>query len=174
MCLVASLYPTLCDPKDCSPPGSSVHEDSPGKNAGVGCHASSRGSSRPRDRTLFLHTHTYIHIYTYRLPWWPQTVKNLPVGDLGSIPWLGRSPGEENGYSLQYSGLENSMDCIVHGVSKSGTQLNNFQFSIFMSIPISNSSHLLSLLGNHKFVFYICDYVSTLPIHLCYFSRFHI
>ena len=35
------------------------------------------------------------------------------VGDLGSIPGLGRSPGEGNGYPLQYSRLENSMDCIV-------------------------------------------------------------
>ena len=41
------------------------------------------------------------------------------VGDLGSIPGLGRSPGEGNGYPLQYSGLENSVDCIVHGVAKS-------------------------------------------------------
>ena len=40
------------------------------------------------------------------------------VGDLGSIPGLGRSPGEGNGYPLQYSGLENSMDCIVHQVTK--------------------------------------------------------
>ena len=43
------------------------------------------------------------------------------VGDLGSIPELGRSPGEGKGYPLQYSGLENSMDCIVHGVAKSDT-----------------------------------------------------
>ena len=42
------------------------------------------------------------------------------VGDLGSIPGLGRSLGEENGYPLQYSDLENSMDCIVHGVTKKG------------------------------------------------------
>ena len=41
------------------------------------------------------------------------------AGDLGSIPGLGRSPGEGNGYPLQYSGLENSMDFIVHGVAKS-------------------------------------------------------
>ena len=41
------------------------------------------------------------------------------VGDLGSIPGLGRSPGEGKGYPLQYSGLENSMDCIVLGVAKS-------------------------------------------------------
>ena len=43
------------------------------------------------------------------------------AGDLGSIPGLGRTPGEEKGYQLQYSGLENSMDCIVHGVAKSWT-----------------------------------------------------
>ena len=41
------------------------------------------------------------------------------VGDLGSIPGLGRSPGEGKGYPLQYSGLENSMDCIVHGIAES-------------------------------------------------------
>ena len=40
-------------------------------------------------------------------------------GGLGSIPGLGGSPGEGKGYSLQGSGLENSMDCIVHGVAKS-------------------------------------------------------
>ena len=38
-CLVAQLCPTLSDPLDCSPPGSSVHGDSPDKNTGVGCHA---------------------------------------------------------------------------------------------------------------------------------------
>ena len=37
--LVAQSCPNLCSPMDCSPPGSSVHEDSPGNNAGVGCHA---------------------------------------------------------------------------------------------------------------------------------------
>ena len=42
-------------------------------------------------------------------------------GDMGSIPGLGRSPGEGKGYPLQSSGLENSMDCIVHGVAKSQT-----------------------------------------------------
>ena len=50
------------------------------------------------------------------------------VGDLGLIPGLGRSPGEEKGYSLlQYSGLENSMDYI--GVAKSWTQLSDSHFS---------------------------------------------
>ena len=43
------------------------------------------------------------------------------AGDLGSIPGLGRPPGEGNGYSLQYSGLENSMDCRVHVCKESDT-----------------------------------------------------
>ena len=48
------------------------------------------------------------------------------AGDLVLIPALGRSPGEGNGHPLQYSGLENSMGCIVHGVAKSQTRLSNF------------------------------------------------
>ena len=50
------------------------------------------------------------------------------AGDLGSIPVLGRSPGEGKGYPFQYSGLENAIDCIVHGVAKSQTTLSNFHF----------------------------------------------
>ena len=53
------------------------------------------------------------------------------VGDLGSIPRLGRSAEEGKGYPHQYSGLENSMGCIVHGVAKSRTWLNNFHFYFF-------------------------------------------
>ena len=58
------------------------------------------------------------------------------AGDLGLIPGLGRSLGwealwvaEGNSYPLQYSGLENSMECIVHGVTISQTRLNDFHFS---------------------------------------------
>ena len=44
MCvLVTQLCLTICNPMDCSPPGSSVHGDSPGKNTGVGCHAFPKG-----------------------------------------------------------------------------------------------------------------------------------
>ena len=50
------------------------------------------------------------------------------VEDLGSIPGLGRSPGEGKGYPLQYSGLENSMVCIVPGVAKNQTLLSNIHF----------------------------------------------
>ena len=47
------------------------------------------------------------------------------AGDLGSTPGLGRSPGEGKGYPLQYSDLENSMPCIVHGVTKTRTRLGD-------------------------------------------------
>ena len=50
------------------------------------------------------------------------------MGDMGSIPGLGRSPGKGKGYPLQYSGLENSKDCIVHRVAKSWTQLSDVHF----------------------------------------------
>ena len=48
------------------------------------------------------------------------------VGDLGSVPGLGISPGEGNGYPLWYSGLENAMDCILHGVTNNWTRLSDF------------------------------------------------
>ena len=56
------------------------------------------------------------------------------AGDLGSIPGLGRSPGEEKGYPFQYPGLENSMDWIVHGVTKSRTRLRDFHFTSLLGI----------------------------------------
>ena len=52
------------------------------------------------------------------------------AGDLGLIPGLGRSFGEGKGYPLQYSGLENSMDWIVQGVTTSWTLLSNFNFAV--------------------------------------------
>ena len=66
------------------------------------------------------------------------------AGDLSSIPGLGRSPGEVNGYSLQYSGLENSMDCIAHEVSKGRTRLSDFHFHRLIR------SHRKSLLSAAK------------------------
>ena len=69
-----------------------------------------------------------------------QLVKNLPamqetwVGDLGSIPGLGRSLEEGKGYPLQYSGLENSMHGIVHGVGKSWTRLSDFHYTVDLLI----------------------------------------
>ena len=56
------------------------------------------------------------------------------VGDLGLIPGLERSPGEWIGYPIQYPGLENYMDCIVHGVAKSWTRLSHFHFTSLLHI----------------------------------------
>ena len=66
-------------------------------------------------------------------------------GDLGSIPGLGRSPGERKGYPLQYSGLENSMDCVVQGVSKSRTRLSDFHFTSSLYIHLNG---LVTLQGD--------------------------
>ena len=69
------------------------------------------------------------------------------VGDLGSIPGLGRSPGEGKGYPIQYSGLENSMDCIVHGITKGQTQLSDFHFDFLCNkrshVPQLEKAHVL-------------------------------
>ena len=53
------------------------------------------------------------------------------AGDVGSIPALGRSPGEGKGYPLLFSGLENSVGCIVHGVAKSQAQRSDFHYHYY-------------------------------------------
>ena len=64
-----------------------------------------------------------------------QLVKNpAAVRETCLIPGLGRSPGEGDSYSLQYSGWENSVDGIVHGVEKSRTHLSNFPFFFTFSL----------------------------------------
>ena len=76
------------------------------------------------------HTHTYIYIYIYIYVGFPGILAGKEsacnVGDLSSIPGLGRCPRERNGYPLQCSGLEISMGCIVLGVTKGQTCLCNF------------------------------------------------
>ena len=85
------------------------------------------------------HGFTSEFYWTLREEWFPCSSagkKSTPnAGDLGLIPGLGSSPGEGKGYQLQYSGLENSMDCI-HGVTKSRTRLSDFHFT---SLHLSNS-----------------------------------
>ena len=108
------------------------------------------------DMTERLHFHFHFHFQG--LPWrrqWLSTPIFLgfpggsagkefahSVGDLGLIPGLGRSPGEGNGYPLQFSGLENSMDCIVHGVARSYFHFLFF-YLCFHAIPwLSRAPHL--------------------------------
>ena len=63
------------------------------------------------------------------------------AGNPSSIPGSGRAPGDGISYPLQYSGLENCMDCIVHGVAKIWTQLSEFLFS-HRKIAIPSPRHL--------------------------------
>ena len=81
------------------------------------------------------------------------------AGDLGLIPGL----GERKGYPLQYSGLENSMHCIVHGVAESQTRLSNFHFHIYFrlfSLVITKYCSSLCYTVNvcYSFIFYIVVY----------------
>ena len=72
--------------------------------------------------------------------------KNLPAMQETPVQFLREedSPGEGKGYLLQYSGLEKSMDCIVHGVAKSQTQLSDFQFyDMTFQKPYSTYSHAI-------------------------------
>ena len=84
------------------------------------------------------------------------------AGDLGSVPGLGRSPGEGKGYPLQYSGLENSMDCVVHEVAKSQTQLSYFNF-----IQIYNLWYFPSLWKTFNISYKEGLRQQTLSIFLC-------
>ena len=68
------------------------------------------------------------------------------VGDLGLISRLGRFPGKGKGYLLQYSGLENSTDCIVHGVAKSQTRLSDLHFDRGRGIPPEQDHKYFSVL----------------------------
>ena len=88
--------------------------------------------------------------------------KRYVASKLSSISGLGRSPGEGKGYPLQYSGLENSMDCVVHGIATSWTRLSNFNFDFVglrccsgFSLVIASGAYSLiavaSLVAEHRF-----------------------
>ena len=80
------------------------------------------------------------------------------TGDLGLIPGLGRSPGEENSYPLQYSYLENLMDrgalwTTVHGVAKSWTRLSDFAFThINFNTIVTLNYEMLTKVGNNNVI----------------------
>ena len=100
------------------------------------CRLQSMGCEES-DTTKQLHFHFFFHKFQVGTQW----IRGFPndsdikesacnAGDLGLIPWLGRSSGEGNGYPFQYSCLENSLErgawrAAVHGVTKSWTLLSN-------------------------------------------------
>ena len=95
------------------------HAMTKGQSIGSG---PTHGNLHPFLQTSWTNPHRYIHGF-------PDSSVGKEsacnAGDLGLIPGLGRSPGEGKGYPLQYSGLENSMDCIVHRVAKIWTCQGN-------------------------------------------------
>ena len=106
------------------------------------------------------------------------------AGDLGSIPGLGRSPGEGKGYPLQYSGLENSINCLVHGVTKSQTRLSSFTslhtilcFSLFSASLVAQIVKKISLqcgrLGFNPWVGEIPWRRERLPTPVVWPEEFH-
>ena len=159
-CLHARLCRTLCNPVSCNPPGSSVHgilqarilewvgisfhiSDVSCIGRGVIYHQGHLGSPLgiPGGQEFKTSSPVIMHFLKGFKENNPQIRPIFPdssvgkesvcnVGDRDSIPGLGRSPGEGNGYPLQYSSLENSMDCIVHGVAKNWTRLSDFHFSL--------------------------------------------
>ena len=91
------------------------------------------------------------------------------MGYLGSIPRLERSPGEGKGYPLQWSGLENSMDCIVHGAAKSQTWLNDFHtFTHFADKGPYIQSYGFS--SNHVCMWELDYKESWAPKNLCFWT----
>ena len=107
MCLVAQSCLTLCDPMDCSPPGSSVHGDPPGKNTEVGCHALLQGIFPTQGLNPGLPNYTWI---LYQLSHKGRPLKNSSLHDESEscsvmsdslqprelhIPW--NSPGQNTG-----------------------------------------------------------------------------
>ena len=102
------------------------------------------------------------------------------VGNLDPILGLGRSPGKGKGYSLQYSGLENSMDCRVRGVIKSRTRLSNFHVHVRLCyicrclfIPVSDLSFFLffptCLVLSHIWLTIFKDLFSLIFHNFCLF-----
>ena len=96
------------------------------------------------------------------------------AGDTHCIPGSGRSPGEGNGSPLQDSGLENSKDCIVQGVTKSQTPLSNFHFHFtvllrFLEIGKLGVRRPAGILSSVRILF--CIKASSLPSRLRDLSR---
>ena len=168
-CLVSSVMSDSLQPHGLEPARLLYLWDYPSKNTGVVSMPSYGGSSWPRDRTRL--SCIIGRFFTTRHLGSPSPVflgfscgsagKEFfcSAGDLGLIPGSGRSPGEGKGYPLQYSGLENSMGCIGHGVSNSWTQLSNFHTSC---------THLGSPNVLQRFYNFLKSYASVFLGLLCF------
>ena len=115
---VAQSCPTLCDPMDYT-----VYRILQARILEWVAFPFSSGSSGPRNQTRVSFIAGGLYQLSYQGFHCGSAGKesSCNVGNLGLIPGFGRSPGEGNSYPLQYSVLENSIDCIVHGVTESDT-----------------------------------------------------
>ena len=88
------------------------------------------------------------------------------VGDLGSSSGLRTSPGEWEGYPLQYSGLENTIDCIVHGVAKSQTWPGDFHLTwpCVLSDPHASSRWSLGTWKNSRISYFVAGLLSLFSV----------
>ena len=91
------------------------------------------------------------------------------AGDLGSIPGLGRSPGEGKGYPLQYSGLENSIDSIFHGLGKYEVYIHWKK-----AANTSGSSRSLGASGVSRSLFGSSEIPKMLPLSLLSEKHLHL
>ena len=119
------------------------------------------------------------------LPWWwdsKETTCNM--GDLGSVPGWGRSPGGGHGNPLQYSCMENPMDrgaLWAHGAAKSRTQLRNFHFWLWVLSGEYFFSPLISRVATYYKSFhaflrkFVCLFVSFVLcfFFVCFFAAQH-
>ena len=125
------LHPTLCDPMDRNPPGSSVQRILQARILEWVAMPSSRGSSQPKDWT---HISYVSCICKQAFPCGSAGKESAcNAGDLGSIPGLGRFPGEGKVYPLQYSGLENSIQSM-------GSQRIGHNWATFTSLHLFTTS----------------------------------
>ena len=92
LCLVTQSCPTLCEPIDCSPPDSSVHGDSSGKNTGVGCHALLQGIFSTQGSNPGLpHCRRILYHLTHQGS--PRILQWVAIPSPGDLPYPGLKPG---------------------------------------------------------------------------------
>ena len=124
--LVTQLCLTLCDPMDCNLPGSSVPQDSPGKNTGVGCHSFLQGSSQLRDQT---HISCIGRWILHRLS---QKMLDMLSGFLNLLSLV-----------LHWA----SLICVFRIFVKFGEKISHYFFKYFLCTHFSLSFYNLAVLG---------------------------
>ena len=117
-CLVTQSPLILCDPMDCSLPGSSVHGDSPGKNTGVGCHALLQGiyPTQGSNTSLPHHRHIFMEVFLNTVHLGPGKSSAERTSELVKLVFLTRTT------------------CIHHGFSSSNFNQFVFEVSFFKNV----------------------------------------